>query len=154
MDWISTIAGTIKSAFGLVDDLHTSQEEKEGFKIKLQELFNQHERDIMANYQKEMASVKDIIVAELGQDDKYTKRARPTVLYLFIIIVSLNYCIFPFVNHFLSEKTLPIISLPAEAWQMFQLIFGVYAVGHSFEKMSGTDPVKKMFSKFPVIGKK
>jgi len=154
MDWLSTIGSTLKGVFGLVDDMHTSTEEKEQMKIKLQELFNQHERDVMANYNKEMASVKDVIVAELNQDDKYTKRARPTVLYLFIVIVSLNYCLFPFINHFLHAKNLPIISLPAEAWQMFQWIFGVYGVGRSVEKMSGADPVKKIFSKFPVFGKK
>lgn len=147
MNWITTIADTLKSAFGLVDDLHTSEEEKSSLKIKLQELFNQHQRDVMANYNKEMQSVRDVIVAELNQDDNYTKRARPTVLYLFIVIVMLNYCIFPFINHF-TVKPLPLIDLPPEAWQMFQWIFGVYGVGRSVEKMSGTDPVKKMFSKF------
>ena len=146
MDWINTIGSTLKGVFGLVDDLHTSPEEKASMKLELQKLFNQHERDVMANYQKEMASVKDVIVAELNQDDKYTKRARPTVLYLFIVIVMLNYCIFPFVNNF-TENPFPQINLPTEAWQMFQWIFGIYGVGRSFEKIGGVDPVKRMMSK-------
>lgn len=143
MEWLSAIGEALKGAFGLIDDLNTSEEEKAAAKIKMQELFNQQQRDLMANYQKEIATTRDVIVAELTQDDKFTKRARPAVMYMFILIIALNYCIFPYINHFIilfmkTPKELPLITLPQEAWNLFGIIFGVYGLGRSVEKISGT----------------
>lgn len=71
---------------------------------------------------------KEIILAELAQDDRYTKRMRPTIGYAGLVIIFWNYGIAP---HF----GLNIIEFPEAFWWAWGGVVGVYAVGRSMEKM-------------------
>ena len=72
------------------------------FKMDVQRLINDREKQIHDTYKHEINASKEVIVAELQQSDNFTKRARPTVIYaglLFILLEMfgvrigiLNYC--------------------------------------------------------------
>ena len=147
MIWDSIIKGVSDlagGAFKLIDDLHTSDEEKAKLKLQMQALMTQHEKDMMTAYQEEVKSRSDIIKAEMTQEDKFTKRARPMTMYLFLLVIFLNYCAFPALSHFTGME-MPKFVLPPEAWSVFKIVFSVYAVGRTFEK---TDAVSKITSAF------
>jgi len=149
MIWDSIIKGVgdlAGGAFKLIDDLHTSDEEKAELKLKMQALMTQHEKDMMTAYQEEVKSRSDIIKAEMSQEDKFTKRARPMTMYMFLLIIAMNYCVFPAVAHF-TGMTMPTFILPPEAWSVFKIVFSVYAVGRTFEKTDAIGKLTKTFKR-------
>ncbi len=89
----------------------------------------------------ELEAQKSILVAELQQGDNYTKRARPTVVYVGLIFILLE--IFG-IRHIvlnnldLGENALAIIESSDAIFKTFLAawagVVGVYAVGRSIEK--------------------
>ena len=76
---------------------------------------------------------RDVIAAELAQEDNYTKRARPTVIYTGLVFIGIVHVLFP-VAAFFSGKAMPQLSLPYEFWLAWGGICSVYSLGRSAEK--------------------
>lgn len=89
---------------------------------------------------------RDVIVAELNQGDKFTKRARPMIVYIGLFAIVFNYILLPFINRIVEWYQLlhgsnleafgnitPII-MPPEFWYAWTGVCSVYAVGRSMEK--------------------
>ena len=81
---------------------------------------------------------KSIIVSEMQQGDKFTKRARPTLVYAGLFFISLVHVVFPIIAYITKEK-LPGLSLPAEFWWAWTGVCGVWIVGRSAEKRGMTN---------------
>jgi hypothetical protein len=89
---------------------------------------------------------RDIIVAELEQGDKFTKRARPMIVYVGLGSVVFNYVLVPFVNRIAEWIALAKgasldafgglspLDLPADFWYVWGGVCAVYAVGRTAEK--------------------
>jgi len=89
---------------------------------------------------------RDIIVAELEQGDKFTKRARPMIVYTGLAVLAFNHALLPFINRIiewymiLNERSLnaftelTAIEMPAEFWYVWGGVCSVYAVGRTAEK--------------------
>lgn len=90
---------------------------------------------------------KEIMVAELQQADKYTKRARPTIIYVGLGAVVFTHVFVPFANRVIEWITiakygalpealiqLPSISLPTDFWYVWGGVCSVYALGRTAEK--------------------
>ena len=60
------------------------------FKLDLQRLINDREKQIHDTYKQEINASKEVIVAELQQSDNFTKRARPTVIYAGLLFILLE----------------------------------------------------------------
>ncbi|MBF0497703.1 MAG: holin family protein [Deltaproteobacteria bacterium] len=88
---------------------------------------------------------KAIIVAELTQDDKYTKRARPSIIYVGLLIFLLNGVLTPlasFVTTMLGHPVSPpMMALPDSFWVAWASVTGIYAVGRSAEKIGSDNPI-------------
>ena len=80
-------------------------------------------------------SQRDIIVSEMQQSDNYTRRARPTIVYVGLICI------------FLVHVVLPIfeinIALPKEFWWTWTGVCSVWIVGRSAEKLGKRDSIVK-----------
>jgi hypothetical protein len=95
-----------------------------------------------------------IMIAELQQDDKFTKRGRPTVLYAGLLFIAINHVLFPifawiadvFVTG--SMPDLPALNLPNEFWWAWGGVCSVYVIGRTHEKV-GADAglMSKIFGK-------
>lgn len=159
---IDTIANTVdrfvtnpdeKKAFML--ELRKIEEEQRQnqrrFLIEMEELTQKRESEIEQTIRAELDAQKEIIVAELKQDDNYTKRARPTVIYVGLIFIlleifGLRHVILHELN--LGPNELSIITSSDEIFKVFLAawagVVGVYAVGRSVEKRgtrkAWTDP--------------
>lgn len=96
---------------------------------------------------------RDVIVAELEQGDKFTKRARPTIVYAGLGAVVFNYVLVPFVNRIAEWITLARgagleafgglspLDLPADFWYVWGGVCAVYAIGRTAEKRGARDQI-------------
>jgi len=98
-------------------------------------------------------SKKEIMVAELNQGDKYTKRARPTLIYVGLASMVLNNIILPFfidlvmifMNSRFDDTQLKMLgdvgnyNLPGEFWVAWGGAAGIYSIGRSLEKRGTTN---------------
>ncbi len=109
-----------------------NEAEKLSMQAQLSQAIDQ--RDVERDAQK-----RDVIVAELKQDDKYTKRARPTVVYMGLMFIGLIHVVFPMVFYLAglfktTMPTLPDLVLPQEFWWAWSGICSVWVMGRSAEK--------------------
>jgi len=118
---------------GIIDNLHTSGEEKSEAKLKLQRLMMEKDAMIEETTREEMRLQKATITAELQQGDLFTKRARPTVVYSGLAIMAINYCLAPVVFALL-DKPLIQIEMPAEFWMAWSGVVSIWSIGRSAER--------------------
>jgi len=96
------------------------------------------------------AAKSSIMVEELKQQDKFTKRARPTVVYGGLGMIALNYVFFPMIGRVVGyfqdptqlEQIMPLIqplALPGEFWAAWGGVVGTWVLGRSAEKIKGVD---------------
>ena len=147
MGWLDKILGAgigsiLEPIKGLADEFHLSGEEKNNFIAKMEALLQKRDSEIEQTIRAELAAKSKIIEAEMAQGDNFTKRARPTVVYVGLGVIVLNYCIAPIVANF-SNTTLPELSLPTEFWVAWGGIVATWSVGRSAEKRGSRNKAVK-----------
>lgn len=146
-DFLAGGAGKlVESIGGVVDEFHLSKEEKEEFKLKVQQLVLADRQMTEETVRAELDAKAGIIKAELQQEDPYTKRARPTVVYTGLGVIVVNYALFPIlywliqVIAWMNEAVMfdfppqPLLELPGEFWWAFTTVVSIYGVGRTVEK--------------------
>ena len=126
----------------IIGKFKMSPNEKESFKLQLEGLLQKRDQEIEETYRQEVSAKSEIIKAELSQGDNYTKRARPTVVYMGLFFILLE--IFG-VRHLILTRIyeepdmLKAMMIQSDAiFNSFLLtwggVVGVYGIGRSFEK--------------------
>ncbi|MDY6935737.1 MAG: 3TM-type holin [Spirochaetota bacterium] len=154
----SSSGGIIDSIADSIDRFVTTDEEKTKLRMELQkleveqqrnsfefqqqmqELIQKRESEIEQTIRSELEAKSEIMLAELRQDDKYTKRARPTVVYVGLIFILLE--IFGLRHIILSKLCADnfgdIIKSSDSIFKTFLIawsgVIGVYSIGRSAEK--------------------
>ena len=87
----SGITSVVKSVGDVIDNLHTSDEEKDQAKAKLKEIEFSHmekmqelENEAENIYNEEIKTKTDLMMAETKSDDKFVRRFRPMMGYCFL----------------------------------------------------------------------
>jgi hypothetical protein len=94
--------------------------------------------------QKEIEAKASIIKAELEQGDTYTKRARPTIVYVGLGAMLINYVACPWLAYFSKgAANLPQILIPGDFWTVWGGVCGAYVIGRTVEKSGMTLPFCK-----------
>lgn len=123
MSWYSVITDLIKPITSMIDDVHTSTEEKLEIKSKIYEMQNQFATE-MLRYESELAKHKsDIIKAEAQGQGILQRSWRPITMLTFLVLVVFD-----------SFGVLPF-RLADQAWTLLQIGLGGYVVGRSAEKI-------------------
>lgn len=121
---LSFISSIFPSLVKVVDDLHTSEEEK--LKVK-QDIFSiQVEMFLQAEqYERELLESKAKIITAEAQGASWIQRSwRPITMLTFLgLVVFDSFGLLPF-------------RLAAEAWTLLQIGLGGYVVGRSAEKIA------------------
>ena len=91
-----------------------------------------------------MQAKERILVAELTQEDPWTKRARPMVVYAGLAYIAVNYVIGPWLALALGSAPPAMPALPTEFWWAWGGICGTWAVGRSAEKMGANGTIGKV----------
>jgi hypothetical protein len=140
MGWFSKIIGggfgtLVEQVGGVVDKFHLSREEKQKFKLELESLLHKRESEMESTLRSQMQAKERILVAELQQGDSYTKRARPTVVYVGLLFIFFNYCLVPLLVHLFGNRQAAFqMDLPGGFWAGWSGIVATWSVGRTFEK--------------------
>lgn len=125
----------------IIDEMHTSGEEKAEMKLRLKSLTQVMDQEVEETIRTELQAKKDIIVAEMQQGDKLTKWARPGVVYTGLFVILLNHALIPFLASLGWADAGAIVSLPTEFWVAWSSVVGIWSVGRSAEKRGYTNKV-------------
>ena len=124
MNILSFIGEIFKPAAKLIDDLHTSDEEKLTLKNKLTVIQNEMHSKVIDYETKLLASQSSIIIAEASGQSWMQRSWRPITMLTFLGLVvcdSFGWLANP---------------LAAEAWTLLQIGLGGYVTGRSIEKVA------------------
>lgn len=151
MSWFSNLfsgsAGSLVESVGKVADRFIrTDEEKDQFTLEVERLLQQRDSEIEQTIRAELQAKERVLVAELSQGDRYTKRARPTVVYAGLAFIGFNYVAFPLIariaNAFgLAMDLSPLADLPTEFWVAWGGICSSWVIGRSMEKRGVRNPV-------------
>ncbi|KKL26720.1 hypothetical protein LCGC14_2392470 [marine sediment metagenome] len=131
MSIFSVIGGLIKPIGDIIDNLHTSGEEKAEAVLALQKVQNEVTAKILDYESKLLEAQSSIIVAEAKGQSWIQRNWRPITMLTFLVLVVCD------------SFGLLAFRLAAEAWTLLQLGLGGYVVGRSAEKI-----VPSILSKF------
>jgi hypothetical protein len=121
---LSFIGEIFKPAAKLIDDLHTSDEEKLTLKNKLTVIQNEMHSKVIDYETQLLASQSSIIIAEASGQSWMQRSWRPITMLTFLGLVvcdSFGWLASP---------------LAAEAWVLLQIGLGGYVTGRSIEKVA------------------
>lgn len=110
-----------------------SAEERLAAEIKIREAVQDYENTVVQ-------AKAAIMTAELAQDDKLTKRARPSIIYGGLLVLMANHVVFPMTAWvlqclaFRQLPPLPDLSMPTEFWMVWGGVCSIYVLGRSREK--------------------
>jgi hypothetical protein len=133
------LGGGIVGQIGkVIDSLHTSQEEKSEAKLQLEKLLQARDSEIEQTVRAEIQAKERIIVAEMNQGDAYTKRARPSIVYVGLGMMVGNFCLIPLISSVArvmgQDVEIAIQNFPEEFWWSWASVVATWSVGRSMEK--------------------
>jgi hypothetical protein len=154
------IGSIIEQTGKIVDKFHLSEADKKQFQLEMEAALQQREAQVQDSVRAEMDARQKVIVAELQQDDNYTKRARPSVVYAGLAFIFINYVLIPGVQYLSGHATAKCqkdgqpatceveggISLPQEFWWAWAGVVGTWSIGRSFEKVGVSNRATRLIT--------
>jgi hypothetical protein len=139
MSWLGDIfsggaSGIINGLTDSIDKFVTTGDEKNAFKLEVERVVNTRMAMAAQAADTEMEAKERVLVAELNQSDNYTKRARPSVVYMGLIFIGFNYCLMPLMQQFAGITVAPF-ELPSEFWYGWSGIVATWSLGRTAEKI-------------------
>jgi hypothetical protein len=121
---------------GLIDKFHMSPEDKAKFQAAVNanqtqlalaqiDLQKKAEDELQSEVQAASANIR----ADAASGDKYTSRARPSVIYVVLVILTANYLVFPLLGK-------PLLALPDPLFWLFGSCVLGYTGARSWDKFS------------------
>ena len=126
MSLFDFIGSIFKPAADLVDNLHTSEEEKLQLNNKLVAMQNEVSMKFLEYDKKLVDAQSSIIIAEAKGDSWLQRSWRPMAMVTLLVIMVLASM------GFISLEALN--KLPPQYWELFKIGLGGYIVGRSTEK--------------------
>lgn len=123
MGIFSFISGIFKPAADLIDNLHTSEEEKLTLKKEMMQVQDEFQSKVLDYETKLMEAQSSIIRAETASQSWITRNWRPITMLTFLVLVVCD------------SFGLLAFRLADQAWTLLQLGLGGYVVGRSAEKI-------------------
>lgn len=123
MSFLSFLGAAIAPVTKLIDDLHTSDEERETLRVQFQGLQNKITTQVIALESQLVEAKSSIIVAEAQGQSFLQRNWRPITMLTFLLLVvcdSFGWLAF---------------RLADQAWTLLQIGLGGYVVGRSMEKI-------------------
>lgn len=118
------VTGLFQPVADLVDNLHTSEEERLTIKAKVFELQTQTATEIMAYERQLLDSQSKVTMAEAQGQSWLQRNWRPITMLTFLILVVCD------------SFGLLAFRLADDAWTLLQIGLGGYVVGRSVEKIA------------------
>jgi len=119
--------------------------EKAEAQIKIQAMIDERENTLIE-------SQKSIIMSEMQQSDRFTKRARPSIVYFGLAAIGLVHVILPMTAWIVLITTgqpmsdMPTIALPGEFWATWGGVCSIWVIGRSAEKKGAGNKLVNMIT--------
>jgi hypothetical protein len=132
--------GIVDSVADVVDKFVETPDDKAKMKLEIEKIVTQRLQMAEDSAQKEMEAKSAVIVSEMQQNDNYTKRARPTVVYAGLVFIGINYVLFPVIGRLMQAAGVsgvdssPLANLPPDFWIAWGGICATWSIGRTFEK--------------------
>jgi len=135
----SSILGVIGNAINpvtdMVENLHTSEEEKDKLRNELKRMENDLSEKVL-DYEKELLESKtELVGAEITGQSWLQRNWRPILMLAVVAIIVNNYILFPYLTAFGVEEA-QMLDLPGGLWTLLTTGVGGYVVGRSGEKIA------------------
>lgn len=138
LDFVSQI---FEPAAKLVDEVHTSEEEKlrlrkemdnirGNVQLKLIEL----EHKVLEHETKVLEAQQAVLVAEAQGKNWLQRNWRPLLMLVIVIIIANNYILFPYFS--MLTDNVKMLELPPQLFTLLSVGVGGYVVGRSGEKIA------------------
>jgi hypothetical protein len=125
--------GLVEQIGNVVDKFHTSDAERAAIKLEAEKVILAHVQASEKSIQTEMEAKASIIRAEMESGDNFTRRARPSVVYVGLAAIVINHVIAPWMSHLVGAGV-PEIKLPEEFWWAWGGTVSVWFIGRSTER--------------------
>lgn len=133
------IADLFKPAVELVDELHTSKEEKAQIEIAMKQVQEQVVQGVMEHVETIVASQTAVIIAEAQSDSWLAKNWRPLIMVgCFGVILEWNFVLAPigtWLSTLLGGPAFPQLPTPPELWSLLKVGLAGYVGLRSTEKI-------------------
>lgn len=141
---VDAVSGIVKGVGGILDDLFTSDEEREAAKLKLAKLEMEGK---LENFKTQLSA----ILAEAQSKDPWTSRARPTFLYVVYVFI-LAAIPMGILSAFKPELAIAIAA-GARAWLQaipgeLYALFGAGYLGYSHMRSGDKKMLQNQLKKF------
>lgn len=133
MNILSSVAGlltgdTLKTITGVAEKFIGDPNAKNEFAIEMEKILKQRESEVEQTLRQRMTVTQEVISAEMAQGDNFTKRARPSVVYWGMALITI---------HHIANMFRNIPELPDQFWIAWGGVVSVWVVGRSAEKFRG-----------------
>ncbi|GAF76803.1 unnamed protein product [marine sediment metagenome] len=127
MGWLSKVFGsglgeTAEKIGGVVNKFAEGHLGKKELELELKSMMHARDMALQAEVTAEITAKERIMVAELQQGDKFTKRARPMIIYVGLAAAIID-----------AVEAIPF-TMPDNFWVVWAGVCGVYVLGRSAEK--------------------
>lgn len=130
------ILSTIGSIFGpvrdVIDELHTSKEEKSAAQIQLSMIQAEAELNVMKHVAEITKSQADVLLGEINGESWMQRNWRPCLMFVGIIILFNNFVVAPYIDAFGGVNVM--LQLPDEIWLLLNIGMGGYIGARTWEK--------------------
>jgi len=151
MNWLKSLisgagSGLLQGVEGLIGKFKLDPEAKLGANLAIRQLVAAHEAELEETLRAELGAKERILVAELQQGDRFTKRARPTVVYFGLGVIGWNYCLVPTVAMIVAwfseaDPGLVTLDLPTAFWAGWSGIVATWSIGRTMERRGSQSAV-------------
>lgn len=136
MGLLDILAGPVKGLVGavgnIIDDLHTSGEEKAAAHLKLKQLEAMTLLSLTEAGQTLVNAQRDVLVAE-AKGGWLQKSWRPITMLVFVFIIFNNYVLVPYIAAF--GAAVPTLVIPNGMWALLNVGIGGYITSRGIEKV-------------------
>lgn len=142
MSWLPVIGEVVKPITDLIDELHTSKEEKAQLQLAVNQLTVQL-AEKMIGFETTLATKRaEIIVAEATGHSWLQRNWRPVAALTIVAVIPLNYTLPLFTQALYAllgwgASPLAVRDLPAGMWALATTLLGGYVASRGVEKVTG-----------------
>lgn len=123
MGFLGFLGDAIKPIAGIIDELHTSKEEKDVLHNELSRIENTFAERVL-EYESKIAQMKaDVIMTEAKGDSWLQRSWRPITMLVFLVLIVLNYF------------GLLVFPIADQMWSLLQIGIGGYIASRGAEKV-------------------
>lgn len=130
-----SIGKVIDSLAGVADRFINTADEKAAFRLEAAKIIEARDSELEETLRTEMQAKERVLVAELQQGDKFTKRARPSLVYSGLVFAFLEVS----VRVYLTIRGLGMPEgmdtiVPVQFWAAWTGVTGTWVIGRSVER--------------------